>query len=306
MLHESEKRIKMKWKTALLTAGTVLAGVNVLLGNRQLIVDEGVMYSRKLPEAFEGKKILLLADLHRKKFGRDYCFLLDSVRAAQPDMIILAGDLYSRGETEIGGKVKLMRDLSDIAPTYYSAGNHELNDPEQLDALLHKLKSIGVHALKNEMAVVCEGGERLNIYGLQLPLRYFIGKDGSYKDLPVPDGRTIARYLGETDERCCNLLIAHNPLFFTAYEQWGADFVFSGHLHGGIIRLPVVGGLLSTERKFLPKYTKGIYKLGSTVMAVTAGLGKLRINNPSQVMLLTLTGKKQPAKHPKGHAWEIY
>lgn len=295
----------MKWKTALLAAGTLLAGVNALLGNRQLIVDEETIYSRKLPDVFDGKKILLLADLHRKKFGKDYCFLLDSVRAAQPDYIILAGDLYSRTETELGGKVKLMQALNDIAPTYYAAGNHEPYDPELMDALFHKLKSLGIHALRNEIAVICEGGERLNVYGLQLPLKYFINKDGSFHDLPVPDGDTIARYIGRRDEKVCSLLIAHNPLFLDAYAEWGADFVFSGHLHGGIVRLPVIGGVLSTERKFFPKYTKGVYKSGDTVMAVTSGLGKFRINNPSQIMLLTLTNKRPPAKHPKGHAWEI-
>lgn len=295
----------MKWKTALLAAAGMLAGANVFLGNRQLIVDRDTMYCSKLPDAFEGKKIMLMADLHRKKFGKDYCNLLDTVRAASPDMIIMAGDLYSRGETKIGEKVRLLTALNDIAPTYYSAGNHEPDDPELLDAMLCKAKSLGVHALKNELAVVCSGGERLNIYGLQLPLKYFINKDGSYHDLPVPDENTIARYLGTPDSNCCNLLIAHNPLFFPAYEKWGADMVFSGHVHGGMIRLPFIGGLLSPERKFFPKYSKGLYRRGNAVMAVTAGLGRKRINNPSQVMLLTLTAKKLPAKPRKGHAWEL-
>lgn len=289
----------------MLAAAAGLGGLNALLGNRQLLVEEGTMYSRKLPEAFEGKKILLLADLHRKKFGKEYCFLLDSVKAASPDFIILAGDLYSRDEKELGGKVRLMKALNDIAPTYYAAGNHELDDPELQQALFHKLKSLGVHTLKNEMAVVCSGGERINIYGLQLPLKYFINKDGSYCHLPVPDGDIISRYLGRPDDSFCNLLIAHNPLFFEAYEQWGADFVFSGHVHGGVVRLPLIGGLFSPERRLFPKYTKGLYKLGNAVMAVTSGLGKVRVNNPSQIMVLTLTGKKQPAKHPKGKAWEI-
>ena len=282
-----------------------MAGINAFLGNRQLIIDEDIMYSRKLPEVFEGRKILLISDLHKKRFGRDYCCLVDSVRAANPDIIIFAGDLYSRSEKETSGKVKLMKALNEIAPVYYTGGNHELFDPELHEAMLHKLRQLGIHAMKNEMAVICEGGARLNIYGLELPLKYFINKDGSFSGLPVPNKDTIARYLGTPDNSCCNLLIGHNPLFFEAYEQWGADFVFSGHVHGGLIRLPVIGGLLSPERKFFPKYSKGIYRLGRCVMAVSTGLGKIRINNPSQMMLLTLTGKKQPEKHLKGHAWEI-
>ncbi|SFC46498.1 metallophosphoesterase [Ruminococcus albus] len=295
----------MKWKTALLAAGSMFAGINALLGNRQLVLDKEVVYSRKLPESFEGMKVMLLADLHHKKFGKDQCFLLDSVKAASPDIIIFAGDLYSKDEKELGGKVKFIKELNEIATVYYAPGNHEMHRPELCDAMFHKLKSMGINALRNEMAVICRGRDRINIYGLQMPLKYFINKDGSYKDLPVPDGNTIARYLGESDPDHCDLLIGHNPLFFEAYEQWGADIVFSGHVHGGVIRLPIIGGLLSPERRFMPKYTKGLYRLGKTVMAVTAGLGKFRINDPSQIMLLTLTGKKQPAKHMKGHAWEI-
>ncbi len=295
----------MKWKTALLAAGSLFAGINAFLGNRQLIVEKEVMYSRKLPAAFEGMKVMLISDLHRKKFGKDYGILLDSVKAASPDIIIFAGDLYSKNEEELGGKVKLMKDLDAIAPVYYAPGNHELHRIEVWDAMYHKLKSAGINVLRNEMAVVCRGSDRINIYGIQIPLKYFINKDGTYCSLPVPDSSTISRYLGESDPDHCDLLIGHNPLFFEAYERWGADFVFSGHVHGGVIRLPIAGGILSPERRFFPKYTKGIYRLGKTVMAVSSGLGKFRINNPSQMMLLTLTGKKQPSKHSKGHAWDI-
>ena len=60
----------MKWKTALLAAAGLLAGANVFLGNRQLIVDRDTMCCSKLPDAFEGKKIMLMADLHRKSVGK--------------------------------------------------------------------------------------------------------------------------------------------------------------------------------------------------------------------------------------------
>lgn len=295
----------MKWITALLTAGAMFAGMNTLLCNRQLELQEELVYSPRLPAAFEGKKILLLADLHHKKFGDDYGILLDTVRAAAPDYIFFAGDLYSRDERNLSDKVGLMRALNEIAPTFYAAGNHELRDLDLLEAMFCKLNSLGVVALKNQRAVIELGGERLNVYGLLLPDRYYINKNGSFRNLPVPSVEDINRYLGEAPEEGCNLLIAHNPLYFRAYEEWGADIVLSGHVHGGIVRLPLLGGLLSPERRLFPKYTKGLYRLGKAVMAVTSGLGKLRINNPAQVMLLTLTCKKQPGKHHKGHAWEI-
>ena len=87
-------------------------------------------------------------------------------------------------------------------------------------------------------------------------------------------------------------MLSHTPLAFRAYADWGADVTFSGHCHGGVIRLPFIGGILSPERKFFPRYTKGIYELdaeqGLAKLAVTAGLGKFRLNNPSEIMICTL------------------
>ncbi|MBP1534648.1 MAG: metallophosphoesterase [Ruminococcus sp.] len=295
----------MKWITALLAAGAALAGVSCLTGNRQLSVEEETVYCRSLPENFEGLRIVLIADLHKKKFGKGQCCLIDSVRAAHPDIIVFAGDLYSRSDKDPSDKVKLMKELGDIAPVYYSAGNHEINDPDLFEALCHKLKSIGINVLRNRLAVLTRGRQRLNIYGLQLPLKYYVNKDGSYRDLPEATYDDMLKYLGRIDKQQCNLLIAHDPLFFEAYEQWGADLVMSGHVHGGVIRLPFIGGLFSPERKLFPKYSKGLYRIGNSTMAVTTGLGKFRFNNPSQIMVLNLTSRKKPKKHFRGRPWEL-
>ena len=83
------------------------------------------------------------------------------------------------------------------------------------------------------------------------------------------------------------LLLAHNPFFGEAYSQWGADYTFSGHVHGGIIRLFGVG-LLSPERKFFPKKTKGVYDYGGKKLLVSAGLGKFRLFNPPEIVIYDL------------------
>ncbi|MDO7206165.1 hypothetical protein Q5M85_20820 [Paraclostridium bifermentans] len=48
-------------------------------------------------------------------------------------------------------------------------------------------------------------------------------------------------------------MLAHTPFFFEDYSDYGADLVLSGHVHGGIIRLPLLGGVLSPNREFFPK-----------------------------------------------------
>ena len=86
----------------------------------------------------------------------------------------------------------------------------------------------------------------------------------------------------------CTILLAHNPLLLDTYAAWGADLVLCGHVHGGLIRLPLAGGLLSPERKFFPKYDKGLYEKAGTKMYVSGGIGKPRFWNPPEINLLYL------------------
>lgn len=295
----------MKLLTSILTAVGITAAFSTLFGNRYLSVDKYVTVCRRLPKGANGKKIVLLADLHKKKFGRDYCCLADSVRACEPDVIIFAGDLYSRNDRHRGRTLKLMKELTEIAPVYYSPGNHELFDPEYYAVTVGRLDAMGVRVLNNERCELKFGEDSVDLYGLKLPLRYYINRDYTFHDLPRPSQAVLEDLLGRPDPDRCSLLIAHDPLFFEEYARWGADMVFSGHVHGGLIRLPFLGGLLSPERKFFPEYTKGLYRLGTSVMALTSGLGKFRFNNPSQVMCLELWNREKKPRHPKGAPWDI-
>lgn len=274
--------------TKLIIPSVLTLGAYCLVENRQLTVTECDISSPKLPESFQGKKILLIADLHRKRYGDNFNNLMNSVIAAEPDYIFFAGDLYSRSETDLIPKAALMKRLRDTAPTFYVPGNHEICNMDNCEALCLKLSSMGINVLRNSMTRIYQGRDHINIYGTQLPLRYYNNRDGGYRNLPELTADTLTSYLGKADKSDCNLLISHNPFFLDAYAKWGADMVFAGHCHGGAIRLPVIGGLFSPERKFFPKYTKGLYTMDNTTMALTAGLGKFRLNNPSEIMIITL------------------
>ena len=264
----------------------------MLISNRQLRVNEYELKVSKLPENFVGKKILLLADLHKKRYGDNFNNLVNSCIAAEPDFIFFAGDLYSRDETDMIPKLALMKRLKHIAPTYYIFGNHETDNMDNAEALALKLTECGVHVLRNNMEQIKIGEDHINIYGTQLPQRFYRNEDFSHHDLPRLTKYELTKLLGEPDKSECNFLLSHTPLAFRAYADWGADVTFSGHCHGGVIRLPFIGGILSPERKFFPRYTKGIYELnaeqGLAKLAVTAGLGKFRLNNPSEIMICTL------------------
>jgi hypothetical protein len=274
-------KVRKLWvRLAAVTAA--VAGGYCLVENRQLRVNEYELRSGKLPKGFDGCRIILLADLHKKRYGDSFSNLINSVEAAEPDFIFFAGDIYSRDEKDLQPALILMHRLHKIAPVYYVAGNHEIDNPERFDGFCRSLVAMGVNVLRNERVTLSFGGDRVNLYGAELGLEYYRDENNRFSHLAKATAADMEKLLGKADEGC-NLLICHNPLFFDEYAKWGADVVFSGHCHGGVVRLPLIGGILSPERKFFPKYTKGIYRRGRAVMLLTAGLGKFRLNNPSEI-----------------------
>ncbi len=283
----------MSFKTV---AGLLLTFVGAgyfLIANREVKVTNAELECSKLPDSFEGKKILVISDLHKKRYGDNFNNIIGYCECAKPDYIFFLGDLFSRDETDMRPKAAFLARLKELAPTYYIAGNHELFQPDCFNALCAKLERLGVNVLVNSKTTLTQGCDSIDVYGLRLPLRYYINSDWSYRDLPVPSVDYLNMKLGKPDPNRCSFLLAHKPAFFEQYALWGADVTFSGHVHGGIIRFPLIGGVLSPERKFFPKYSKGIYKskvFGTDrKLVVTSGLGKIRFNNPSEILVCTLT-----------------
>ncbi|MBQ7751602.1 MAG: metallophosphoesterase [Clostridia bacterium] len=278
----------------LLTAGILIAlavalGVYCVLHNKKLVVTRYELEFDKLPKAFSGKKILQISDLHKKTYGENYGRLIDVCKETTPDYIVFTGDLYSRSEVQLDHKAVLMKRLQEIAPVYYVTGNHELDFPEKTEYLMPKIEEVGVTVLRNAKTRIYSDDEYINIYGAEFDISHYINEhEGTYSKLPAITEQVLDDLLGQADVTEFNLLLAHTPFPFECYAKWGADLTFSGHCHGGAIRLPFVGGLLSPERKFFPKYSKGVYNEGSAKMVVSAGLGKFRINNPPELVLVTL------------------
>lgn len=273
-------------------AAAVLAGGYCFVENRQLKVNVYTVEFDNLPHSFSGKRILHISDLHTKRYGDRYNNLINSCAATKPDYIFFTGDLYSRNEKSIEHKTVLMQRLMELAPVYYVYGNHEADTREMADDLSQKLEKLGVHVLRNQKSRLYIGEDFVNVYGADIDERYYKNPDGGYKNLPELSKEELEKMLGKPDKNEFNILLAHTPFPFKEYAKWGADLTLSGHCHGGVIRLPVVGGLLSPERRFFPEYSKGLYILHNnsrtSKMEVTAGLGKFRMWNPSEIVVLIL------------------
>ncbi len=250
-------------------------------------------------------RFVLLADLHNKSFGRDHERLIREIDRIAPDAVLVAGDML----TAVKGKscepaLSLMRQLAKRYRIYYGMGNHEYRlqlYPEQYgdvyDRYVSGLSEAGIALLINESVYLPE--YNIAICGAQIDKRFY----RRLRKYPM-DADYLTRLLGEPRRDACQILIAHTPQYFEEYAAWGADVVVSGHVHGGIIRLPVLGGLLSPNMTFFPKYDGGRFVSGRTTMILSRGLSShtppVRLFNPGELAVITIT--PEPARGQKGQA----
>ena len=143
------------------------------------------------------------------------------------------------------------------------------------------------------------GGGVIRLTGLSLPLT-------CYKKGRKPGGteKQIRALAGPADPEHYQILLAHTPAYAEAYHRWGADLSLAGHFHGGIVRLPVLGGVIDTGWHLFPHYDRGIFPVGGGEMIVSAGLGShtipLRVNNPPELVGITLC-REEPAGAGRHH-----
>ena len=105
----------------------------------------------------------------------------------------------------------------------------------------------------------------------------------------------IEERIGKADFSKYQILLAHNPIYTDTYLDWGADLVLSGHLHGGIVRLPGLGGMITPQFRLFPKYSGELTVKDQQSVVVSKGLGthtiKIRFLNPAEIVVLHLQGK---------------
>ena len=241
-------------------------------------------------------RAVLLADLHDSEFGRGNSRLIAAVREQEPDLILVAGDLVDQRDESTDIAVSLLKELSGIAPTYVSFGNHELAHEEAYESDLRKaFTDAGATVLDREWADIDVNGQAVRIggiYGYCMPERYANEK---------PQWKTDSDFLkAMADTGSPVILMCHMPYSWQergSLEEWDIDAVLCGHSHGGQARLPFIGGLWAPDRGWFPGRECGLYysKNGERAMLLTRGLGSSgripRFNNIPEIAVLDIVPK---------------
>lgn len=270
--------------------------VNIIRDGNRFRVVSYQLENEKITKEYT---FVVLADLHNKVYGRNHKKLLKAIEKEHPVAVLIAGDLLTaKPGKPLSIALDLLEQLVKKYPIYYGMGNHETRlflYPQVYGTMGEEyekgLKKIGISFLRNESKKL---GEEVVITGLDL-------KRDFYKRLKktVMPPEYLTNTLGEASQKKYQILLAHNPDYFEEYSIWGADLVLSGHVHGGMVRIPFLGGVISPALRLFPKYDGGQFFYKKSSMILSRGLGMhtipVRIFNPGELVVVKLL----PENHRK-------
>lgn len=269
--------------TALIILALIAAAAAFLIkdSREDLEISRYEVASQKLPESFDGFKIVQLSDLHGAEFGEDGMELVDKVGSLEPDMIALTGDFVT-DEGDLAAVEKLAARLVKLCPVYFISGNHEFGS-----GLAVKVRNIleraGVKYLSNEYLTISRGEDEILLGGVEDPL--------AYADMLSPD--ELAQKMNDAAPDAFKILLGHRNYWMTEYPELPVDLIFCGHAHGGLIRIPGVGGLIGTDRRLFPDFDAGQFNNGRYTLIVSRGLGNSvpipRIFNRPEIVCVELS-----------------
>ncbi len=254
--------------------------VYIFLSNKHIGVTRYVVESPKIGPELDGFRIVQVSDLHNARFGRGQSRLLRKIRECGPDLVALTGDIVD--ESGIDAGIELVEGVARIAPSFFVPGNHEpqLEEGESI-RFFDAMEAAGVRNLDwcstnfpNGLSLAGQG----SLFGVL---------DGGRNLIP-PDAYKV--------------VLVHYPSAFEDCVGRGFDLVLAGHIHGGGVRLPFLGGLASPEEGFFPKYYQGVHERDGSTLVISRGLGNYmripRVFNDPELVCIELRAVSASEKPP--------
>lgn len=273
----------------------LLSGAELLYSNCAITVSRYTVASEKVNGSF---RILFLSDLHGREFGEDNSRLLEKIAAEEPDLICLVGDIFNEDadEEEIERMCALIQNAAELAPAYFSMGNHEYAyQKSHTSSVRERIEAAGAVVLDQEFLDLTLNGTPVRLGGYE---GYY---HTPHMDTSDPERqKTLSAFETEfQDTDRLKILMDHIP---TGWLDWNyrdklpVDLVLSGHYHGGIIRIPILEqGLYAPYVGKFPPYTKGIFVGEKATCILTTGMagsyGLPRFFNPPEICVVDLLPK---------------
>jgi len=261
--------------------------------NTVLQVSHYEVNSSKIISDSDEYKIVQISDFHNAKNKWLRKQIKTQIEKEKADIIVITGDFIDSRKTDVEASLKFISELSsnlESSSIYYVPGNHESRIKDSYEELKKGLAAENVNILEDEYAELQHNGNVINLIGIKDPSFYeeslYIGEE------QVTENSINDALKGLKNKDACRILLAHRPEMFEQYKECNMDLIFSGHAHGGQIRIPFIGGVIAPNQGWMPEYTEGVYHLNESTMVVCRGIGNslfpFRINNRPELVVVNL------------------
>lgn len=281
------RRVLLRLLTFLLIFALILGAAAAFYGRYTQTHYRTSFYQETSEKVSSDIRIAVISDIHNREYGENNEVLISDLRALKPDLILFLGDVVTRDDDDYQPMLHLVSALTGIAPCYGVLGNHESeriyygNDR----ALPKRFENAGLKLLRNSREDVRVGEDTVQL----------IGVEGTAYGFEEYGGREFMEKT-EIDPSSYCILMTHIPILFeTQLSGYGFDLGIAGHVHGGIVNLPLLGGLYSDEEGYFPKFSAGKYTLDKQqTLIISAGLGDSkrfppRINNMPELVVIDIS-----------------
>ena len=285
--------------TVTLLVIAIICIISMIVCHNSIKVTKYYIENRKVPERFNNFKIMHLSDFHSRSFENNNK-LITKILIDNPDIIVMTGDMVNGKASDVQKIKKLIESIYNIGnrviPIYYVMGNREFRfTKEEYVSFVNMLKDSNVIVLDNKKSEIKRKDESICIYGLNYENRiaddYYKYNHTNSKINEIKNDTLSVTPSIEKEKY--SILLVHDPKKFYEYSNMGFDLVLSGHIHGGVVRIPIIDkGVLSPDFKFFPKFDKGIYKNNDSLLCVNVGIGygtlPFRLFNKPEVVSIVL------------------
>lgn len=271
--------------------GTATLYRAALVEPRRLGLSRLAVTTHRLPPGAPPIRILHIGDIHLERSSIREARLLELADEAQPDLILLTGDYVNLSNNIDPETHQAVRRLLGQLHARYGVFAVLGTPPVDLPAVMPQVfAGLSARLLRDEAVVVTlSRGRRLTLLGLDC-----------HHDIPR-DTATLDRVLAGAADAGPRVLLYHSPELMPAAVERGIDLYLCGHTHGGQVRLPLVGPLL-TASQLGRRYVMGHYQEGRTHLYVTRGVGfeglaapRVRLFCPPEVGLVEVSGGQYSA-----------
>jgi predicted MPP superfamily phosphohydrolase len=268
--------------TAALIWGAVVEPFRLSLTKLEILSD-------RLPKGTQPIKLLHISDLHVERLTRREGQLMALVEDAAPDLIVITGDYvnlsYNRDQKTHAQVKQLLSRLRAPGGVYATLGSPPV---DLRDSVVHIFDGLDIPLMREEWVTVDLGDDRRFV---------IIGMDCTHH-LPT-DAARLDRLMDVAPNGVPQLLLYHSPELMPEASAHGIDLYLCGHTHGGQVRLPIVGPLI-TSSQLGREYVMGHYVNGRTNLYVSRGVGleglgapRVRFLSPPEITLVTLRAAEE-------------